>query len=111
MRAIALLPLFLVPAAGGGVKHIVLLMFENHSFDNSEGPKIAVLYSKQTSTMPSVFSLSFVSHKCSVLGWMKKNNSDINGLTGSEFNPVDPTMNSSQKVYVTGERSYCFILC
>lgn len=59
----------------GNVKHVVLLMFENHSFDN-------------------------------MLGWLKKNNSAINGLTGAEFNPTNPADPNSPKIYVTDAGAY-----
>ena len=38
-----------------------------------------------------------------VLGWLKKNNSAIDGLTGTESNPVDPSNASSTRIFVTGK--------
>ena len=54
------------------IKHVVVVIMENHSFEN-------------------------------MLGWLKKNNSNIDGLTGSEFN-INPTTN--QPVYVTNQGAY-----
>ena len=41
-----------------------------------------------------------------MLGWMKADNPDINGLTGDEFNYEDPFNTSSRKYYVHDNASY-----
>ena len=41
-----------------------------------------------------------------MLGWMKADNPDINGLTGDEFNYEDPFDTSSRKYYVHDNASY-----
>ena len=38
-----------------------------------------------------------------MLGWLNRNNSAINGLTGAEYNLLDPSNPASTKVYVTDQ--------
>mmetsp|Transcript_19274 Transcript_19274/g.25112 ORF Transcript_19274/g.25112 Transcript_19274/m.25112 type:complete len:571 (+) Transcript_19274:99-1811(+) len=57
---------------GTRVKHLIVLMMENHSFDN-------------------------------ILGWLKQQNPEIDGLTGNECNYVDPTDPTSEQYCVTDQ--------
>ena len=59
----------------GKIKHLIIMLMENHSFDN-------------------------------MLGWLKRNNTAINGLTGTEYNLANPAVPSSQKIYVTDQGAY-----
>jgi len=57
------------------IKHVVVLMQENRSFDH-------------------------------LLGWLKRENPEINGLTGNECNPMDTTDPTSQSVCVNDHQPY-----
>ena len=61
-------------AESSRVKHLVILMMENHSFDN-------------------------------MLGWMKRQNPEIDGLDGTQCNKIDPSDASSKNVCVTDQGS------
>jgi phospholipase C len=41
-----------------------------------------------------------------MLGWLSRNNSQIRGLTGQEFNYMNASDPSSQKVYVNDQGAY-----
>eukprot|EP01006_Ploeotia_vitrea_P014808 TRINITY_DN40578_c0_g1_i1.p1 TRINITY_DN40578_c0_g1~~TRINITY_DN40578_c0_g1_i1.p1 ORF type:complete len:498 (-),score=70.53 TRINITY_DN40578_c0_g1_i1:1133-2593(-) len=57
------------------IKHVVLIMLENHSFDH-------------------------------MLGWLNRNDSRINGLTGKEYNRIKADDPSSKKYYVNDKGTY-----
>ena len=64
--------LLLVAASAGKIKHIVVVMEENRSFDH-------------------------------MLGWRL----GVNGVTGVEYNLVDPSNPSSKRIYVTKNAVQC----
>ena len=41
-----------------------------------------------------------------MLGWLSRNNSDIDGLTGAEYNLLDPADPTSPKSFVTDRGAY-----